>query len=309
MVYAPLIAAAKVTMILVAGATGFLGTRICRSLTAADRPVRGLVRRTSDPDAVAHLRELGVEIVEGDLKNRASLDDACRGATAVVSTATSTRSRQPGDSIEATDQQGQLDLVDAARAAGVRRFLYVSYSGGITGNDPLTVAKRSVEQRLRESGMPYTILRPTYFMEAWLSPAFGFDFQNARATIYGSGTNATSWISLGDVAEFAALALNDPAAENDTLELGGPEALTPLEVVHIFEEIEGRQFEVQHVPEDALRAQRQSATDSLQAAFAALMLVYACGDQIPMEKTLRRYAVRLRSVREYANGVAAHIGV
>jgi uncharacterized protein YbjT (DUF2867 family) len=295
-------------MILVAGATGFLGTRICHRLAATGRPVRGLVRRTSDPEAVAHLRDLGVRIVEGDLKDRASLDVACRGATAVVSTATTTRSRQRGDSIEMTDRQGQLDLVDAARAAGVGRFVYVSYSGAITGDDPLTVAKRSVEQRLRESGMAHTILRPTYFMEAWLSPAFGFDFPNARATIYGSGTNAISWISLGDVAEFAVRTLDDPAGENDTLELGGPEALTPLEVVHIFEEIEGRPFEVQHVLEDALRAQQRVAADSLQSAFAALMLAYAKGDQIPMEETLRRYPVRLRSVREYATGVAAHIG-
>ena len=292
-------------MILVAGATGFLGSEICRRLVTAGRPVRGLVRPTSDPAAVARLRELGIETVEGDLRDRASLDAACRGATAVVSTATTTRSRQPGDSIEATDQQGQLNLVDAARAAGGRRFVFVSYSGQIDTDDPLTTAKRTVEGRLRESGMTYTILRPTFFMEVWLSPALGFDFPNARATVYGSGQSKISWIALGDVAEFAVRSLDDPAAENATIEMGGPEALSPIEVVRVFEEVTGRPFEVQHVPEDALRTQQQSATDSLEQTFAALMLTYARGDEIPMEETLRRYPVRLRSVREYASGAAA----
>jgi NADH dehydrogenase len=288
-------------MILVVGSTGFLGTEICRRLAADDQPVRALVRRTSDPAAVSRLKELGVETVEGDLRDRTSLEAACRSATAVVSTATTTRSRQPGDSIEATDQQGQLNLVEAARAAGVSRFSYVSYSGGITGADPLTTAKRSVERRLRDSGMTYTILRPTFFMEFWLSPTLGFDFANARATIYGTGRDAISWISLGDVAEFAVRTLNDPAGADATLELGGPEALSPMDVVRIFEEVGGKQFELQHVPEDALQAQQQSATDSLSRAFAALMLAYARGDSIAMDAMLQRYPVRLKSVREYAN--------
>jgi uncharacterized protein YbjT (DUF2867 family) len=288
-------------MILVAGSTGFLGSEICRRLVADEQPVRALVRPTSDPGAISRLKELGAETVEGDLRDRASLEAACRGATAVVSTVTTTRSRQPGDSIEATDQQGQINLVDAARTAEVRRFSYVSYSGGIVGNDPLTTAKRSVEMRLRDSGMTYTILRPTYFMEVWLSPALGFDFANARATIYGSGHNAISWISLADVAEFAVRTLTERAGENTTLELGGPEALSPLDVVRVFEAVGGKQFELQHVPEDALQSQQRSATDSLDRAFAALMLAYARGDSILMDATLRRFPVRLKSVREYAS--------
>jgi uncharacterized protein YbjT (DUF2867 family) len=289
-------------MILVAGATGHLGGAICQRLSAAGRPVRGLVRATSDPAAVAQLRALGVGTVEGDLRDRASLDAACQGVSAVVSTVTTVRSRQPGDSIEATDQQGQLNLVEAARAAGVERFLYVSYSGQIGVDDPLTRAKRAVEQRVCSSGMTPTILRPSYFMEMWLSPALGFDFAAAKATVYGSGGNRISWISLHDVAEVAARALNDPAADA-TIELGGPEALSPLEVIRVFEEISGKTFEVRRVPEDALAAQRASATNSLEQAFAALMLAYANGDPIPMDETISRYQLRLTSVRDYARRV------
>jgi uncharacterized protein YbjT (DUF2867 family) len=288
-------------MILVAGSTGYLGGEICRRLVANGHQVRGLVRSTSDAATVARLRELGVETVEGDLRDPGSLENAVRGADTVISTVTTTRSRQADEGIESTDKRGHLNLVDAARDAGVRRFIFVSYSGQLGEDDPLTVAKRTVERSVRESGMTYTILRPSVFMEAWLSPVFGFDYNNARATIYGSGESKISWISLGDVAEFAVRSVDDPKAENAVLELGGPAALSPNEVVRIFEEVGGRRFQVQHISEEALRAQKQAATDSMARAFAGLMLAYAGGDPIPMADTLREFPVRLRSVREYAS--------
>jgi uncharacterized protein YbjT (DUF2867 family) len=101
----------------------------------------------------------------------------------------------------------------------------------------------------------------------------------------------------------AARSVDDPSAAHATIELGGPEALSPLEVIRVFEEISGKTFEVQRVPEDALAAQRASATNSLEQAFAALMLAYANGDEIPMDETVRHYQLRLTSVRDYAQGV------
>jgi uncharacterized protein YbjT (DUF2867 family) len=290
-------------MILVVGSTGFLGGEICRRLRASGDAVRGLTRTTSDPAAVDRLRAMGVEIAIGDLRDRESLDAACRDIDTVCSTATITRSRQPGDSIEATDEAGQLRLIDAARAAGVRRFVYISYSQNLKDDGPLTRAKRAVEQRLRESGMAYTILRPSYFMEVWLSPHLGFDYMNRKATLYGGGDATISFISLGDVAEFAVRVLHSPDVVNATLELGGPDAVSPHDAVHIFEEVADASFEVQHVPEEALRAQFDGATDSLQKSFSGLMLDYARGDEIPMRETLERIPVKLTSVREYARSV------
>ena len=290
-------------MILIAGATGFLGGEICRRLAGAGESVRGLVRATSDHAAVERLQAVGVETVLGDVRDRHSLDAACRGVGTVVTTITTTRSRQPGDSIEATDEAGQLNLVDAARAAGVEHFVYVSYSANLDDSGPLTHAKRAVEQRIRESGMSYTILRPSYFMEVWLSPHLGFDFNNRKATVYGAGKQRISFISLGDVAEFAVRAVRSRDAGNSTIELGGPNAVSPLEAVRIFEEVAGAPFEVQHVPENALQAQFAAAPDSLQKSFAGLMLDYASGDEIPMEHTLRSIPVQLTSVRDYARNV------
>ncbi len=288
-------------MNLVVGATGFLGSEICRQLVAAGRPVRALVRATSDVAKKAALQALGVKLVEGDLKDAASLTAACAGVTAVLSTASATISRQPGDSLQTVDCDGQINLINAARAAGAAHFVYVS--AHLNVDCPLTVAKRAVEERLQESGLIYTILQPTNFMEVWLSPLVGFDAANARAQIFGTGQNAVSWISLRDVAQFAVAALDSPAARNAVIPLGGPEALSPLAVVAIFEQVTRRSFAVQHIPIEALQAQAAVAVDPLEKTMAALTLATAQGDAIAMESVLRAFPVRLTSVADFACAV------
>jgi uncharacterized protein YbjT (DUF2867 family) len=287
-------------MILVVGATGLLGGEICSRLRERRESVRALARKTSDGAKVQRLKSLSVEVVQGDLKDRASLDAACRGVSTVISTASTTLSRQPDDSIGGVDQDGQLQLVDAARQAGVSQFIYVSFSRNLAVECPLHTAKRTVERHLRESGMTYTILRPSVFMEVWLSPALGFDFSKGTARLFGSGQPPISWISLGDVAEFAVRSVRHPAARNTVIELGGPEALSPNEVVRTFEEVTGRHFETEYVPETALQAQWQTAADPLQKSFAALMLGFAHGDSIDMRQTLKAFPLREVTVREYA---------
>jgi len=284
---------------LVVGATGLLGSEICRLLAAGGKPVRALVRPTSDQNKLAQLESLNVEIARGDLKDRSSLEAACRGANAVISTASSTLSRQEGDSIQTVDLEGQLNLIDAAKAANVSRFVLISFPP-VDVEFPLQTAKRSVEEHLKTSGLTFTILQPTFFMEVWLSPHLGFDAVNGKARVYGSGANKMSWISFKDVAKFAVASLDNAQARNAVIKLGGPEALSPLEVVRIFEELQGRQFDVEHVPEEALRQQRETASDPLQQSFAGLMLYYSRGDVIDMRDTLDKFSVQLSSVRDFA---------
>jgi uncharacterized protein YbjT (DUF2867 family) len=292
-------------MILVAGSTGILGSEIVRQLREQNQPVRALVRKTSDPDKVARLENLGAAIVEGDLTDRASLDAVCQRIETVVTTVTTTMSQTPGDTIPRVDHAGQLNLVDAARMAGVSHYIYTSYSGNIDIDCPLTSAKRSVEQRVISSGMSYTILRPSYFMEIWLSPIVGFDYSNGKANLYGDGANPISWISVSDVARFAVLVVDSPAARNKIFELGGPDMLSPNDVVKLFEQVTGQTFQVEHVPVAALQSQKAAADDPLQQSFSALMLDYADGDPIDMQATLKVFPVGLTSVRDYAARVVA----
>jgi len=284
--------------VLVAGATGFLGSEICRQLISKNKKVKGLVRTTSDPHKVAQLKESGIETIEGDLKDKGSLESALHGISAIISTVSSTLSRQEGDSIKTVDEEGQANLIDAAVAAGVDQFVYISFCA--LGDCPLQTAKRKVETHLAESGLKYTILQPTYFMEVWLSPVLGFDYPNAKATIFGEGRNKTSWIAIKDVASFAVASLDNPAAVNRIIELGGPDALSPLEVVNIFEATKGKKFELQFVPEEALKAQREGAQDPLSESFATLMLGVVNGSKIDMKTTLDAFPMQMTSVNDYA---------
>jgi NADH dehydrogenase len=291
-------------MNLIVGATGMLGGEICRLLAEQGKTVRALVRDTSDPERVSRLHGLGMDVVQGDLKDRSSLDAACRGASVAISTASSTLSRREGDSIESVDRQGQLNLVEAAEVAGVKHFVLISFPN-VDIDFPLQSAKRAVEDRLRRGRMKYTILQPTCFMEVWLSPALGFDPARASVQVYGRGHNKISWISFQDVAKFAVAALDNPRASNKVIKLGGPDALSPLEVVRLAEQAVGKQAVVQHVPEEALRAQYDAATESLQKSLAALMLYHARGDVIDMTEAMRALPVRdLRSVREFLQATA-----
>jgi len=287
-------------MILVAGATGFLGTEICRLLRGQDADVRALVRRTSAAEKVDQLRSLGVELVTGDLKDSRSLDAACQGIDTVISTASSTLSRQPDDSIQRVDREGQIALVDAAVANGVERYVFVSIAGNLDLECALQSAKRTVERAVQESGMTYTILRPSFFIEVWLSPALGFDVEQGTARIFGTGDQRMRWISLADVARFAVACIDHHAAHNAVFEVGG-EAVSPNELVREVERRTGRAMSVERIPADALQAQRARATDPMEHTFATLMLGYAQGDDMGVSSA-DTLDVSIRSVREILPG-------
>lgn len=144
-------------MVLVVGATGSVGSEVCQKLARAGEKVRALVRRTSSKEKIEILKACGVELCVGDLKDAGSITTACQGVEAVISTASSTLSRQAGDSIESVDAAGQMNLVKAAKAADVKRLVFLSFRRSSANPSPLGDAKDDVEESLKSINFTITL--------------------------------------------------------------------------------------------------------------------------------------------------------
>lgn len=229
-------------MILVAGATGFLGGLIVDRLLAKGEKVRALVRTGSAFD------RSGVEIARGDMKDAASLDAACRGVEAVISTANS--AQRGGDDNPATvDLQGNVNLIDAAKKAGVRQFIFISVSTADPASPvPLFAAKAKAEDHLRRSGVTWTIIAPHIFMDVWFRHIIVNAVNGDRPVpLVAGGQKRHSFIAANDVADFAVAALRHPAAQNQRIVLGGPAAMSWTDVVAASSEIVGRKLPIESV--------------------------------------------------------------
>ena len=154
-------------------------------------------------------------------KRASSNQAACKDISVVISTASSTLSRQPGDSIESVDLEGQLTLANAAKASGVKRFVYVSFRNDPTVRYPLNEAKRAASVPSLVD-LDFTSNPGQLVYEVWLSPALGFDFVLSKARLYGSGSRPISWVSYRDVAEFCIAPALRGVAMRSVLAVGGP---------------------------------------------------------------------------------------
>jgi len=291
-------------MILVAGATGVLGSEIVALLRERGESVRCLVRKSSAPEKVARLRALGTDLVEGDLKDKASLHLACQGARSVVSTVSTITTAKEGDSFSATDKDGTIALIDAAKSAGVEHFEFISFDTEQFPQTPLLDAKRAVEAHLKNSGLVYTILHPTLFMEAWLGSMLFADIAAGTAKIYGDGDRKLPYVAVADVAAVAVYALSSPAARNAVIPFRGDE-VTQNEALKIFEEAFGKTLSRVEIPAEALEAQWSGAEDPFQKTFAGLMLGAARGFDQPVQPPPSELQLRTTTVRDFAKRQAS----
>ncbi len=289
-------------MIVVAGSTGVLGFEICRRLRERGQSVRALVRASSMAERVSMLRELGCEVVTCDLKNPASLNAPSAGADVVISTVTAITKAKEGDSFAATDRAGNINLIDAAEAAGAKQFIFVSFDRTGMPDAPLVAAKHDVEEHLRASGLAYTILHPALFMESWLGPVLFADTVAGAATVYGNRDVRFRYVAVADVAEVAVRCVDNPTARNAVIAFGGPEALTQREALMRFEDAFGKQFTVTELPEEALQARWAAAPDPFSRSFAALMLGVARGAAAGCELQ-KAFPIRMTTVAEFAHGL------
>ena len=245
-------------MIAVIGATGIVGGMIARRLLDQGKEVRILVRRDSPSAQLAlegratpaeSLIEGGAQPVYGDLRDRATLDAVLEGVDTVISTANSA-GRGGEDNPQSVDLEGNRNLIEAARDAGVKHFVFISAFGASPNHPvPFMQAKGQSEASLRESGMEYTILAPTPYMEIWAAVVVGIPaLQGEPVTLVGEGRRRHSFISNRDVAAFAVATVDHPAARNQYLAIGGPEPLTWLDVVRTYERALVGPIPLQFVP-------------------------------------------------------------
>lgn len=238
-------------MILIVGATGFLGSATAKRLLAEGYAVRAMTRT---PAKAAELGRLGAEIVQGDLCDADSLRRACAGADKVLAAAHSLLGRGK-ESSKCVDDAGHKQLIDIAKAAGVQHFVYTS-GNGVSPDDPVPFSriKYDVEQYLQRSGLSYTILRPSAFME-WHAHIFIGQpiLEQGKVTLFGRGENPRNFVAVDDVARFAVIALTDPKAAGRIIEIGGPDNWTNMQVVRLYEKLAGHKAKVRHVPRGMLR--------------------------------------------------------
>ncbi len=232
-------------MILIVGASGRLGSVVVRHLLAQGKSIRVMTR---NPLGLAHLKQQGVEIVSGNLRDRASLASACQGVEQVLAAAHALDGK--GDNNPRTvDDMGNRHLIDAAKAAGVKHFIFVSVQGA-SPDSPLEFfrIKYRTEEYLQASGLNFTILRPSAYMGLWAQLIGQPIREQSKTTIFGSGNNPINFVSVEDVARFVSIALDDARARNTVIEVGGPENLTMNQVAEIFEPTSGPQAKKRHIP-------------------------------------------------------------
>ncbi|WP_437308672.1 SDR family oxidoreductase [Sorangium sp. So ce388] len=229
--------------VLVLGGTGLTGRRLVQVLLQEGFLVRCAVRNL---DAARARLPAAVELVRGDIADRASIEEAVRGCEAVfncVHTLSPQKGAAPGETFVDTELRGLENVVAACRIHGVRRVLYVTFLGITPDTRSIWARGRwKAEQMLLGSGLDVTILRPGQIVGRG---GFGFDttLANARrrvALILGSGRSRMQNIALDDLVHYLVRSLDEPRTFGRAFDVGGDEAFTTDEMVDVAARVLGR---------------------------------------------------------------------
>jgi uncharacterized protein YbjT (DUF2867 family) len=292
-------------MYLIVGATGRLGSLVTRKLLAEGKPVRAMTRT---PAKAQELKRLGAEIVQGDLRDPASLAYACRGIDKLLDAAHAF----PGEgdnNPQTVDHAGKCQLIDAAKAAGVNHFVFTSILGvGLDVPIDFFRIKYQVEECLKASGLSYTILRAAAFMEAWAALVGEPIVKTGKTTIFGRGDNPVNFVSVEDVAYYALIALEDPKARNQVIKVGGPENHTLNQVAEIFGKVAGRPAQKSHMPLPMMRVMStlmRPFNPAMSRQIAAGIFMDTADQTFDMTQTLKLYPAQLTRLEDYVRRVYA----
>ena len=248
-------------MILVAGGTGFVGGGIVGELCRRGKRVAVLTR--SVDQAADRFPGLDVEYRQGDVRESETLHAASAGAEVVIGCAQFPNSpiENParGYTFEEVDSRGTENLVAAAKEAGVRRYVYLSGTGAAPdARYHWFRAKWRAETAVRDSGIPYVIFRPSWVYgpeDKALNRFLGMPrFLPFVPLIGAAGKQRLQPVFVDDVARAVAAALDNPAAVNQTFEIGGPDVLTMKEIVRAALEVSGKRRLLLSAPRGVMKA-------------------------------------------------------
>jgi uncharacterized protein YbjT (DUF2867 family) len=238
-------------VILVAGGTGTLGTLLVRALTASGEAVRVLTR---DAGRAAALRRAGVEAIVGDVRNPTITTEASGGCTTVISAVHGFTSGH-GISPATIDRDANITLIRAAASNQVEQLVLVSVHGA-AATHPMSLhrMKYAAEQAVIGSGLSWTIIRPTPFLETWVDLIGARLHDRGKALVFGEGNNPVNFVSAQDVANVIKQAVHDDTLRNRILEITGPDNLTFNQIAGRLIAATGVPAKTSHIPLGALRA-------------------------------------------------------
>lgn len=292
-------------MILIVGVTGVLGRETARQLLAAGYKVRGLAR---NPASAADMKQLGAEIVQGDMIDYDSLKRACQGVEQVLFAAHALLGTGKYTS-EAVDDAGTRALIDIAKAAGVKHFVYLSAKDA-SPRHPTDFfrTKSKMENYLKASGLSYTILRPSAFMEHHVHNLLGATIlTTGKTTIYGAGNNPNNFIAGVDIARFAVLALTDTRLKNRSIDVGGPDNVTKNQIAEMYGRFSGKTPKVTNVPTGMMKVMGPMLRP-IQPVLSRLMSfsAWADTDNISFDPTamLKEFPMTLTRVEDFIRAQA-----
>jgi len=238
-------------MILVTGGSGFIGRRVTSRLTEDGNSVRVLARGQRRADQPS-----GVEVVRGDVVSAEGLSEAMSEVEKVVHLVAIIR-ESGSQTFEAVIRQGTERLVEAAKVAGVSKFVYVSAIGAQDNPYyPYLHAKWAAERAVALSGLKYTILRPSIIFgegDEFINALAGLVRYNPVVPVAGDGKAKFQPLWVEDLVTCIVACLDEDAHGGQTLEVGGPEHLTYERMLDIVTETLGKSRLKAHVPLAVMR--------------------------------------------------------
>ncbi|GGE79783.1 MULTISPECIES: SDR family oxidoreductase [Pseudomonadota] len=272
-------------MITVFGATGTTGAPLVDTLLAKGAKLRAV---TSDPAKVAPLKAKGCETVTADFSDPAALAKACAGAEKIYLVTPA----------HLDMRRWKANVIEAAKAAGVRHVVLATGLGAAP-KAKVTFGKwhSETQELVKESGLDWTFVQPTYFMQNLLWQAGNI----AKDGVYYDGLGGpVAWVDARDIADVAAEALTAPGHEGKVYGLTGPEALTGEDIATVLSEETGRS--VNCTPLSAEDSKAAMIADEMQEEVAAAMVElasiapkgYLAGIETTVNDVLGRPARRFR---------------